>query len=343
MIHGLLLVNIRTVEVHCKPVTIIRGTINELPDDILLEIFRFYMGLHLRYKNPWHVLVHVCRRWRCLVFASPRHLHLRLFLKYGIRVKEALEFWPEFPIVVHYMPWDLSVTDAIAALEQHDRVCEILIAGPPAPLGKIISAMKKPFPSLVELTIKSDGLIIPDSFPFLGGSAPRLESLELYYVQCPAIEKLLLSTPNLVSLSLDLLSHSERDYISPEAMVNGLSVLTRLKSLYLTFHWETPRSRSQQEIGHSSPFPRVVLPALTYIHFVGENEYLGDIVSRIDTPLLARIAIKSIDLSVSFTITPPLSDFIRRTENFGASSQIDVDDPRKRAEIEFFRRDEEGV
>jgi hypothetical protein len=316
---------------------------NELPDDVLLEIFSFYLNLPSRYNYSWHVLVHVCRRWRCLVFASPRHLHLRLILECGMRVKEALEFWPEFPIVVLHMPWHLSATDAIAALEQHDRVCEISIEGEPESLCGIISAMKKPFPSLVKLIIVSDdvrnGSMIPDSF--LGGSAPRLQSLELYDIKCPAIEKLLLSTPNLVSLSLIRLPPFGRGYISPEAMVNGLSVLTRLKSLHLSFH--SPRSQSQQAIGHPSPFARVVLPTLTYIYFFGENEYLGDIVSRIDTPLLASIAIMSNDPSVSATVTPPLRDFIRRTENFGACSQIDVDDPRHRAKIEFFRRDGVGV
>jgi len=290
--------------------------------------------------------VHVCRRWRCLVLASPRHLHLQLFLTYGTRVKEALEFWPEFPIVVHYMPWHLSVTDAIAALEQHDRVYEIHLAGYPRSMSKIFSAMKKPFPSLVKLAIISNvrnESMIPDSF--LGGSAPRLQSLEFHGVPCPAIGELLLSTRNLVFLTLSRIPRFGRGYSSPEAMVNGLSVLSRLKSLRLKFHRdpENPRPQPQQASRHPPPFARVVLPALTYIYFFGDKEYLEDIVSRIDTPLLANITIGFIDLWACESVTPPLRDFIRRTEKFGACSQIDMDELRNRAKIKFFRRDGEGV
>jgi hypothetical protein len=56
-------------------------TIDVLPDDALLEIFDFYMGRHRdrgfmyeelkKKKDTWQTLVHVCRRWRTLVFGSP--------------------------------------------------------------------------------------------------------------------------------------------------------------------------------------------------------------------------------------------------------------------------------
>jgi hypothetical protein len=62
-------------------------TIDNLPDDVLLEIFDFYFPVlgyqyfHTkRIVESWQSLVHVCRRWRCLVFGSPRRLNLRLFL-----------------------------------------------------------------------------------------------------------------------------------------------------------------------------------------------------------------------------------------------------------------------
>jgi len=68
-----------------------------LPDDVLVEIF-FYVNIATIFdwdrdrdwdwdwdwrsvKNPWLALVHVCRRWRYLVLASPRRLNLRL--EYG--------------------------------------------------------------------------------------------------------------------------------------------------------------------------------------------------------------------------------------------------------------------
>ena len=47
-----------------------------LPDDVLLEIFDFIVEEEGRRGKvdfeKWHTLVHVCRRWRSLVFGSPR-------------------------------------------------------------------------------------------------------------------------------------------------------------------------------------------------------------------------------------------------------------------------------
>ena len=325
-------------------------TISEFPDDVLLEVFSFYLDHQRDNEDAWHVLVHVCRRWRCIVSASPRRLHLRLFITNKSPVKEMSDVWPELPIVIHatyYKPWSprvevlSEVTNVIAVLEHHDRVCDIHLMGFPKPLLNIFDAMKKPFPSLVNLTIVSEernGSTIPDSF--LGGSAPRLESLELYDVQCPAIEKLLLSTPNLVSLSLSGIPHSSSrlGYVSPEAMVNSLSVLTSLKSLHLRFHRDW--LRFHQPSGHPSPFSPVVLPAFTDFFFYGDQGYLEDIVSRIDTPLLAKIFI---GLSVSVTVTPPLRDFISRTEAFGACSKIDILHSGTCAKVRFFRPDGEGL
>jgi len=65
--------------------------------------------------------------------------------------------------------------------------------------------MQKPFLELTDLRLAiygDDGLvpILPDSF--LGGTAPRLLSLDLFNVPFPALPKLLLSATHLVYLSL---------------------------------------------------------------------------------------------------------------------------------------------
>ena len=62
-----------------------------LPDDVLLSIFDFYVvkyydltfikfGVHYTKQSieSWQSLVHVCRRWRGLVFESSRRLNLQL-------------------------------------------------------------------------------------------------------------------------------------------------------------------------------------------------------------------------------------------------------------------------
>ena len=328
-------------------------TISEVPDDVLLEIFSFYRDEKCDKEYAWHALVHVCRRWRCLVFASPRRLHLRLLCTnaslFNLKpFKKVLDVWPELPIAIRvsdFGPWNPPLKYLVmAALEQHDRVCKIDLRGYSTQLLEVFSAMEKPFPSLVKLVLAPIvilGSMIPDSF--LGGSAPRLQSLGFGCIPlgCP-IGKLLLSTPNLVFLRLGLIPRSGLGYTSPEAMVNGLSVLTRLKSLCLTFHLQTCRPQSQQESGPQAPppFSRVILPALTEIDFFGDKEYLEDIVSRIDTPLLANITISFIDRPVSVTF--PLRDFITRAETFGAYPKIDTYTSGDRAEIEFRWWDGEG-
>jgi len=73
-----------------------------------------------------------------IVFASPRHLHLRLLCTDKSPVKEALDVWPELPIAIRVLYYGRLrprtqplVTNVIAALEQHDRVCEIRLEGGP--------------------------------------------------------------------------------------------------------------------------------------------------------------------------------------------------------------------
>jgi hypothetical protein len=49
-------------------------TIGTLPDDVLLEVFCFYMDQSQDIEG-WIMLVHVCQSWRNIVFASPRRLN----------------------------------------------------------------------------------------------------------------------------------------------------------------------------------------------------------------------------------------------------------------------------
>jgi hypothetical protein len=75
--------------------------IHVLPDDILLGILDQYRGNN-KYFTPKMLkpLVHVCRRWRDIIFASPRCLHLRLVCDVRTPVKKLLDVWPAWPIIV---------------------------------------------------------------------------------------------------------------------------------------------------------------------------------------------------------------------------------------------------
>ncbi|KAI0275893.1 hypothetical protein BGY98DRAFT_1188140 [Russula aff. rugulosa BPL654] len=130
---------------------------------------------------------------------------------------------------------------------------------------------------------------IPESF--LGGSAPRLQHLELKCIPFPGLPKLLLSATDLVSLSVSKTPRS--GYISPEAM--GSDQL----------------SRPVQETQRPHPPTRSALPALFVFQFAGVTEYLEDFVARIDAPLLHSFDIKFYD-RITFD-TQQLAQFVART------------------------------
>jgi hypothetical protein len=299
-----------------------RKTINIiLPDDVLLEIFDFFViesgWCEVEAENWWRALVHVCRKWRNVIFGSLHHLDLRLFCSDRTPVRRMLDVWPPFPIIVHHSAHPKSGEDSIiAALERSDRVCQITLKLDPF----ILDAMQEPFPTLTHLSLLSDmevGPVVPDSF--MGGSAPRLQDLRLERVPIPGLPKLLLSATDLVRLILRCIPHS--GYISPEAIVTCISTLPRLKRLYLGF--ESPRSRPNRESRRPPPPTRSVLPALIELFFTGVSEYLEDLVALIDCPLLDYL-----DISFFHQLifdTPELTQFISRTPTLEEHDQARVD------------------
>ena len=102
-------------------------------------------------------------------------------------------------------------------------------------------------------------------------------------------------------------------------MVTCVSALKRLDLLDLKFR--SPRSRANRESRRPSLLPRVVLPALTRFYFEGDSEYLEDIISRIDVPLLRHIVINFFNQLIFDT---PLLHFISRTEIFKTPQSADI-------------------
>ena len=199
------------------------------------------------------------------------------------RVKDKMDVWPALPLIVsgNVGFWYASGTDNIvAALGQSNRVCQVFLWGLSGRrLEKILAAMQVPFPELTDLRLFSDGetqTVIPDSF--LEGSAPRLQTFEMSDIPFPGLPKLLLSATHLVNLRLFDLPYSE--YVSPEAMVAPLSVLSSLRTLWLDFR--SRQSRPGRESRSPRPPKRSILPALDYFYFKGVTEYLEDLVTYID-------------------------------------------------------------
>jgi hypothetical protein len=317
----------------CHPATVAdlcdvgRVTNDLLPDVALLEIFDCYMnqpreeededdGDFKRWfrTHAWHTLAHVCRKWRTIVFGSPRRLKLRLLCKETTPVKEMLAVWPPLPIVIGQDKSPYQMDNIIVALEHNDRVCEIRLSFfANTRFEQVLAAMQQPFLALTRLDIGLQNLggqeksVIPESF--LGGSAPRRQYLKLEEIPFPRLPKLLSSATGLVTLRLVEIPHS--GFILPEAMVRCLSTLTRLESLSLEF--KSPLSRPVRKTRHPHPPTRSILFALTEFFFVGVSEYLEDLVARIDAPLLDAFDITFFHQLIFNT--PQIARFVARSPN----------------------------
>ena len=300
-----------------------------LPDVALLELFEFYVDELEARIEAWHTLVHVCQKWRNVVFGSPRRLRLQLFCHHRTPVRKTLDVWPDLPIVIRDSPfetWVDDVSNIVAALEHNNRILGFELVHlekfTTTQMEAILVAMQQPFPTLTRLELRFEpntSLIVPPSF--LGGSAPCLRELRLDYFPFPGLPKLLSSATHLVTLDLLEIPHS--GYISPEAMVTCLSVLTRLRRLRIKF--ESPRIRPDRR--HPPPPTRTLLPVLTGFKFKGVSEYSEDLVARIDAPRLNSLSITLFHQLI--LDTPRLTQFISRTPNFEAHDK---------ARVSFFNR-----
>ena len=291
-------------------------TIDVLPNDVLLDIFDSCRKGYHPYQSPftsvwrWDGLVHVCQRWRQIVFGSPRRLDLQLLCTNGTPVRENLDLWPPFPIAIQYSSHKTFThydTDGLfAALEHPGRIRRVDLGLTGPQLTEAATVMQEPFPALTHLVIRRKDES-PPAFPsgFLGGSAPCLQYMHLEGILFLALPSLLSSTSNLVDLRL-----LEDSYLSPEAMAACLATLPRLKSLFIG---------SQAATSHADrirlpPETRTLLPALTSFKFRGDGKYLEELVSLIDSPELKHIYIRYSHQLFDFQVTQ-LYKFIDRSED----------------------------
>ena len=299
-------------------------SIDILTDEAFLEIFSFYLVEESENIEPWIPLVHVCRRWRSIVLASPRCLDVQVFYTPNRPVKMMLDTWSNIPIQISALRhqgsrWQgESKSNVIAALEHADRIRQIQLDGSCPELEQILPAMQKPFPALTHLamgysdyTYRRPMAVLPQSF--LGGSAPHLRSCQFSAVEFPGIWKLLLTANHLVTLILRNIPDSM--HTSPEEMVTFLSTMSHLETLFIAFqphqslcNWYDQPNR-----------PRVALPSLTNFRFQAMGEYIEDFVSRIDAPLLHTVKIAFFYQPVFNT--PRLHDFLARIEMYKAASR----------------------
>jgi hypothetical protein len=294
--------------------------IDILPDNVFLEIFNFCIDDHtvfpIRHAKSWKTLAHVCKRWRGIIFVSPRRLDLHLNCSHGTPVRKNLVFWPAtLPLIVNYSSTDIFISpededNIVAALERPSRVHRIMIRGRAStPLMKKVNiALRKSFPTLKHLDLESyyhstPAPVIPRRFS--GGSAPHLQYARLTNISFPQLRRLSLSARNLVTLRLE--DPPTPDF-SPDNMVRCLAMLTGLTTLSISFREEP----SDQWTSHPDPTTLAILPALTHFDYIGWHAYMEVFFARIDAP---RASFVVINYFIDDIETSQLSRFIERTEN----------------------------
>ncbi|KAI9507858.1 hypothetical protein F5148DRAFT_1284738 [Russula earlei] len=244
-------------------------------------------------------------------------------------MSDMLDVWSLLPVVISQglKTYKLSKSDldscwgnvaAFLASEHHRRICEIeLSLIPTSHWGKLVAEMQKPFPELTLLHMSGEGNMeasLPDSF--LGGSASLLRHIWLENCPFPGMPKLLLSINHLVTLRLWNIPHS--GYISPQALVTAVSLMSGLETLRLEF--QSPRSRPDPESRPPTSLTRSVLP-LRELFFKGVHEYLEDLLAYIETPVLNKLKI-TFFMDLNFVV-PQLHQLISRAE-FGTCDKAFV-------------------
>jgi CHAT domain-containing protein len=303
------------------------ATIENLPPEILEDIFRFYcqdaMALSRGRPWEWHRLTHVCQTWRSIILNPMNRLGLQLFCTNGSPVRKILHCWPYLPIVMRYAvfpgPNPLAAGDVeeiAAALQQPGRLRIIQLTVTIPLLEKLATTKQEPkatvtqerFSELehLELTTQDEAeLVLHDQF--LGGAAPRLHTLRTTRIALPALPRLLLSATNLVSLQLEAIPST--GYIPPEYLIITLAPMSRLQMLHV--HFLSPTSHSDpMESTYSSPDP-ANLRFLKYFEFYGGSTYLEQLSDGIIAP--AKYIYISYFNDLEFNI-PKLVKFLGRAK-----------------------------
>ena len=284
---------------------------------MLLNIFRHYLDASPRL---WPRLVHICRKWRHIVFTSQQALHLRLFCSFGTHVSKTLDCWPPLPIVLEYggspaldPPSPNDEVNIISALKRSDRISSISLTVTTSLLDKLY-AVERPFWELEVLILLSrDSLPLALPKTFLCG--PRIRRLHLTRIRMPELLQLLHFFRDLEDLQL----HEALDpwCLSIEKLTDALSELAQLQSISLhfsstTYHVPPP----------SPPDRRVVLPALTSLKFRGRAKYLERLILRMDAPRLGDIRVT---LSDKFIYDLSwLGEFVDRIERHKSHHQARI-------------------
>ncbi|KAN0131535.1 hypothetical protein V8E53_010643 [Lactarius tabidus] len=272
-----------------------KATVEKLSDEVLQTIFRHYLDSSPRF---WPILVHICRKWRHIVFISHWTLRLQLFCTHGTPVLKALDLWPALPIALEY--------GGSPELNPPNPEDESLL--------EKLFAIRGQFSELEELVLLSRSgrqLSLPRTFLW----APRLRRLHSTRVAFSAPLQLLSSSRDLVDIQLHDIS--DDGCLSPMALADALSRMDQLRSLSLRVRFTAILPMSKEHV-----VQLVVIPSLSCLEYQGTSKYLDSLLARIDAPRLADIEI-TFFAETRFKVSN-LKEFINRTEMRRLHGQADI-------------------
>ena len=251
-----------------------------------------------RRERWWYNLVHVCQRWRTLIFASASYLRIRHVCTHGTQVCPMLAHSPILPLVVDYADETRGCTEEdgeglwFALLpERRDRVRRIRLLVHGSHLWNFVAtlfdgtfpALECLFVTLWERNYESPSFKLPQRF-----RAPRLRHLVLTHFGFPLATPILDTSVHLVTLSLNLVK-----YCLPNDLLERLLFLPQLEILNIAStspisddfsvasgqgpHWSTPLNT------------HVTLSNLHSFGFEGNGLYLKALLLGMTTPLLGGL------------------------------------------------------
>ena len=285
-------------------------TIDDIPDEVLLEIFDSYRQLFTQgHHNDWNrrpkwfKLIHVCQRWRRIVFASSTRLSLCLVVANNNPGHMKAIFSPRIPplpIAVDYHPRKpcshyarsnaKDLGRVLAALKRCNRVRGITFSGTGPDFDKFFKATKHRFPELKSLDLRNQLTRKPElTLPatFLKGSAPHLRHLILHFISFTSMSQLLSSPTALIELSLGInISYGPFPTTSLLAHLQCMRSLRRLEL-------RTQRTPGfiDSTMPPTKPGDIVLLPRLTCFRYQGHSLFLATLVAGFAAPSLQGVHI----------------------------------------------------
>jgi hypothetical protein len=297
---------------------------DELSGDGVGDVLQLGKWIHERW---WYKLVHVCRRWRYLILASPSFLGICLLCTRGVPIAAMLAHAPPVPLIIDHFDDDHDPTPEeengiILALQHRDRVRRIRLLIPLPTLRKVITAIDGEFPMVEYLYIgpqshtkatevHDERLVLPETF-----RAPHIRHLILLNFALPMRSPVITTAVDLVTLTLLLIPPS--GYFSPDELLERISLMPQLETLWVHFYPNLSNGDVENQLVHVPIASKIALPRLRWFGFDGANTYLEALLPRMTTPLLEKLTL-GFFIELTFPV-PHLLHFVKKVKDLKCGS-----------------------